>query len=97
MNETTILQAPGSTRMIVLAPMEDRFARMRLTNGYTGETLCETFVLKRDVPAMIAELERDEYKIISTISINNFKDDANEEKEQSTDAGQGPQASEKRG
>jgi len=88
MTDKTILQQPGSTRMIVLTPMEDRYARMRLTCGYTGETLCEWFVMKRDVAAMITELERDKYRTLSILNINNSKDTDYEEKDEDTDASQ---------
>lgn len=75
MNErTTILRQPGSTRWIVFQPDDDKFTKMKLVCGFSGEIFCQWGILNKDVPGMIASWEGDGYKILSTINTNNFKD-----------------------
>ena len=86
--QTTILQRRGSTRWVVFQPSDGKFMKMKLVCGFSGETYCEWFILKKDTPLMIASWEADKYRILSTINTNNLKDDANEEEEESADASQ---------
>ncbi len=64
-DKITILRQPGSTRWVVFQPEDNRFMKMKLVCGFSGEVFCQWSILKKDVPSMVASYEADGYRIIN--------------------------------